>query len=197
MSNAILEIIIDLISVMETSRRPTQQELDHPSVILTTMLSSCSQHTGHCSNPVTTVKVWSSNKMEELKGCFLCTDWDVFFEDNYINTATDTISACISFCTRGIRECIHKKNQVFKLKDKAGIRAALKDLNQQLRSARLQHKERPEQPLSNSNTKKLWDSIGGTTNMVAKKKALYALNESARANELNDFYLCFEVDSVS
>lgn len=51
-SNAILEIIIDLISVMETSRMPTQQELDHPSVILTTMLSSCSQHTGHCSNPV-------------------------------------------------------------------------------------------------------------------------------------------------
>lgn len=35
------------------------------------------------------------------------------------------------------------------------------------------------------------------TNMDAKKKALYALNESARANELNDFYMCFEVDSVS
>lgn len=33
--------------------------------------------------------------------------------------------------------------------------------------------------------------------MDAKKKALYALNESARANALNDFYLCFEVDSVS
>lgn len=35
------------------------------------------------------------------------------------------------------------------------------------------------------------------TNMDAKKKALYARNESARANELNDFYMCFEVDSVS
>lgn len=42
-----------------------------------------------------TVKVWSSDKMEELKGCFLCTDWDVFFEDNDINTCTDSISAYI------------------------------------------------------------------------------------------------------
>lgn len=60
--------------------------------------------------------------------------------------------------TKEIRECIIRKKSAFKASDKAGVRAAQKNLNQ-LRKARLQYKEQVEQELSDSNTKEIWDSI--------------------------------------
>lgn len=89
----------------------------------------------------------------------------------------------------------HKQEMAFKSRDMAEIRAAQKALNHQLRTARLQHKEQAEQELSSSNTKKLWDSIRGMTNMDTKRKTLFAHNVTERANELNNFYLRFETDS--
>lgn len=83
---------------------------------------------------VHSVKVWSADKTEELKGCFLCTDWDIFFQDADINTATESITVYISFCvdsiistktikkylnnksyiTQEIRECLNRKKTAFK-----------------------------------------------------------------------------------
>lgn len=57
-----------------------------------------------------------------------------------------------------------------------------KDLDQQLRIARLQYEEQVEQELSNSDAMKMWDSIQGMTNMNSKQKALAALNENEKAN---------------
>lgn len=47
---------------------------------------------------IQSVKLWSSDKTEELKGCFLCTDWNIFFKDADIDSATESITAYISFC---------------------------------------------------------------------------------------------------
>lgn len=75
--------------------------------------------------------VWSSDNIEELKGRLLCTDWDIFFLDANINSATDSITANISLCvnliipqktvkrylndkpciTKDIKECIKKKKR--------------------------------------------------------------------------------------
>ena len=66
-----------------------------------------------------------------------------------------------------------------------------------MKAARQQHRERAEQNLSESNTKKLWDSIRQITNMDPKKKPLFAQNEEARANELNDFCMRFNTDNVN
>lgn len=76
------------------------------------------------------------------------------------------------YITRGIRECINKKKLAFNTGDRSGVRAAQKDLNQQLRIAWQQYKVWEEEKLSNSNTKKLWDTIRGITNMDTKKNAL-------------------------
>ncbi|KAK0143498.1 hypothetical protein N1851_018336 [Merluccius polli] len=38
---------------------------------------------------IRTVKVWSDEKIEELKGCFLSTDWDIFLKDADIDSATE------------------------------------------------------------------------------------------------------------
>jgi len=75
-----------------------------------------------------------------------------------------------------------------------GVKTAQKELNKFMRAARLQHKERAEQNLSTLNSKKLWDSIRGMTNMEAKRKPLVAQDESLKANALNQFYMRFESD---
>ena len=168
------------------------------------------------SKPVKkTVNVWSMDATEELKGCFLCTDWDVFFEDASIDTATEAITAYISFCvnmivpqkvitkynnnrpylTNEIKECINRKKMAFRSGDPVALRAAQKELSTQMREARRKFKERAEQDLANSNTKKLWDSIREMTNMKSERKPIFALDENVKANELNDFFMRFECDT--
>lgn len=161
------------------------------------------------------MKTWSNESIEELKGCFLCTDWDMFYQDANIDTVTETITAYISFCvdsiipqrtikcypnskpyiTGGIKSCIKRKKLAFRAGDTVGLRAAQKDLNRELRTARIKYKEQTEQHLLKSNTKELWNSIRRMTNMTPKRKALFACNESVKANELNDFYMRFETDN--
>lgn len=106
--------------------------------------------------------MWSNDSIEELKGCFLCTDWDIFYQDADIDMITESITPYISFCvdsiipqkvmrtypnnkpyiTRGIKDSIKMKKITNKSGDIVGLRSAQKDLNQQLRSARTQYKER-------------------------------------------------------
>lgn len=115
----------------------------------------------------------------ELKGCFLCTDWDIFFEETGIDSAAESITEYISFSvdsiipqktvkrypnnkpyiTEGIRECIRRKRAAFISGDLAGVCDAQKCLNFQMREARCRFKEWAEQDLSTSNIKKLWNSI--------------------------------------
>ena len=79
---------------------------------------------------IRTVKVWSEDIIDELKGCFLSTDWDIFLKDADIDSATESTTDYISFCvhsiipqrtvkiypnnkpyiTRDIKECINRKN---------------------------------------------------------------------------------------
>lgn len=162
-----------------------------------------------------TIKLWTSEKSEELRGCFLSTDWDVFLNDADMDSATESITDYINFCidavipsktvrrypnnkpyfNSDIKECIKRKNAAFKVGNKGAIRAAQKDLNFHLRTARRQHKDSAEQDLSECNARKLWDSIKQMTNMTVKRKPLSALNERARANDLNNFYMHFNVDN--
>ncbi|XDV36635.1 hypothetical protein PO909_006381 [Leuciscus waleckii] len=205
-NNTILDKCYGNIKDAYTARaRPPLNNSDHNVIQLLPKYRSVFKS----SKPeIQSVKVWSSDKTEELKGCFLCTDWNIFFKDADIDSATESISAYISFCidsvipqktvkrypnnkpyiTKGIKDCINRKKLAFRTGNKVAVRAAQKDLNLQIRASRLQFKERAEQELSVSNTKTLWDYIKKMTNMDNNKKPLFAQNEIAKANELNNFY---------
>ncbi|KAK0137907.1 hypothetical protein N1851_025875 [Merluccius polli] len=47
---------------------------------------------------IRTLKVWSDDKIEELKGCFLSTDWDIFLKDADIDSAIESTTDYNSFC---------------------------------------------------------------------------------------------------
>ena len=157
-----------------------------------------------------TVLQWTESSIETLKGCFLCTDWDIFLSHD-LNEATDVITDYINFCvdniipkkhvlhfpnnkpyiTQDIKACINKKKMAFKAKDRAEIAAAQKELNKMLRKARDKQKTFLEQGLTSSNSKELWNSMKKMTNLHTNKKQLITTNEEVRADELNNFFLRF------
>lgn len=74
------------------------------------------------------------------------------------------------------------------------MRAAQKDLNQLLRAGWKQNKDQAEKNLLTCDTKKLWDTIREmTTNSMQKPTSVD--NETAKENELNDFYQWFEMNN--
>lgn len=185
--------------------RPPLGNSDHNAVHLLPIYRSVFKSNKPASK---VVNVWSSDSIEELKGCFLCTDWDIFYQDTDIDMVTESITSYISFCvdsiipqkvvrtypnnkpyiTREIKDSIKMKKKAYKSGDIVGLRSAQKDLNRQLRSARTRYKEQAEQHLLKTDTKGLWKSIRGMTNMTPKRKPMVACNELERANELNMFY---------
>jgi hypothetical protein len=53
--------------------------------------------------PITKTQVWSKESVEELNGCFACTDWGIFQEScSDLNELTDTINEYIKFCEDNI-----------------------------------------------------------------------------------------------
>ena len=45
------------------------------------------------------VKIWSTENVEQLQGCYECTDWNVFIDSSAdVHEATDVISSYVTFC---------------------------------------------------------------------------------------------------
>ncbi len=165
---------------------------------------------------VKTISVWSENSVETLKGCFLSTDWEIL-QNGDIHEATVTTTEYIKFCednvlekkcvtvfpnnkpyiTKEIKECINWKKQKFKEKDWVGLRVVQKELTGMLRGARKRQKEILEQKFTSTSSKKLWDTIKVMTNMNTRHKHLCTNNDLEKANELNEFYLRFDIQDHS
>ena len=95
-----------------------------------------------------TVNVWSVDNVETLKGCFMCTDWELFTQDNPdINTATYSATDYVKFCTeivipkktvkcfpnnkpyitKEIKDCILRKKLAFARKDRQEVKWVQKE----------------------------------------------------------------------
>ena len=109
-----------------------------------------------------TINVWSVDNVERLKGCFMCTYWEVFTQDNPdINTASDSMTDYIKFCTetvipkktvkcfpnnkpyitKEIKDCIHRKKLAFARRDRQEVKRVQKELNIKLREEKRQNGE--------------------------------------------------------
>ena len=104
------------------------------------------------TDPIITrnVKVWTSESVEELRGCFECTDWDVFVKSSdTVSEACDVVSSYISFCkeliipqkkvkifpnnkpwiTKSLKATINKKKAAFQTGTKSDRKAIQKVLS--------------------------------------------------------------------
>ena len=66
-----------------------------------------------------------------------------------------------------------------------------------LKEAREQHSLSVREAFSTKNSKELWDSVKEITNLNSGKREMHVLDELNKANELNNFYKRFDINSAS
>ncbi|KAK0155032.1 RNA-directed DNA polymerase from mobile element jockey [Merluccius polli] len=138
---------------------------------------------------IKSVSVWREGNQEELSGCFLATDWSIFYEDSNIDNIAEAITGYIQFCvdtvvakktvkkypnnkdyiTPEIKQCIQRKKQAFRTNNTMELKAIQKDLKGKIREAREQHSLRVRDALLNKNSKQLWDAVKYMTNLSSVK----------------------------
>lgn len=114
----------------EARAKPPLANSDHNTIHLIPTYRTMLKRSKPCMREVT---VWSDDAIERLKGCLLCTDWNVFYDPD-IDTTTETITDYINFCvdnvlpkknviiypnnkpyiTKEIKNCINRKRIAFK-----------------------------------------------------------------------------------
>ena len=69
---------------------------DHNSVLLAPIYRPVVQRT---KKIVKTVKCWTAESIECLRGCFDCTDWQMFYDStSELNELVDVISSYVTHC---------------------------------------------------------------------------------------------------
>lgn len=133
--------------------RPPLKNSDHNVIQLLPMYRSVFK-----SNKLETqiVKVWTDGKVKALKGCFLCTVWDIPLKDADINNATESITAYITFC---INSFIPQKTVKWYPNNKLYFTTDIKECFKKKRQLLSWGTKQAEQDLVECKSKKLWDLI--------------------------------------
>ena len=161
---------------------------------------------------IKTVKVWSQDATEKLRGCFEATDWGTFSESasdlhEYTETVTDYISFCESVCiptktvksygndkpwfTKDIKMKLKKKHAAFKSEDKSNYKQARYVAEKAVKEAKLKYKRKIEENFASQNSRELWQQLQQITNYKPAAKAADALVMNL-PDSLNDFYSRFD-----
>jgi hypothetical protein len=181
-------------------QKPSLGKSDHISVLL---LPKYKQQLK--SQPVQkkTVKVWNRENIEKLQGCFDCTNWEVFEEED-VNRMTDVVTSYINFCED---LCISEKTVTVYPNQKPWVTKEFKDILKQKHSdpegkknikklsekCRKKYKERVEEKLVNGDIKGVWDGVREITGTKKKKTTTTADGDPVQlANDLNVFYARFD-----
>ena len=110
-----------------------------------------------------TIKEWSDDAVEKLKGSLDCTDWDVFVNSssdiNELTELTESVCRYIDFCvectipqktvkmfpnnkpwiTKTIKDIINRKKFAFLKNDKGEYRSVQKELKEEIRKEKEQY----------------------------------------------------------
>ncbi len=156
-----------------------------------------------------TVRIWSDDVCEALRGCFECTDWCVFFDgDSDVNSISDKVTCYINYCvelvipckkirifpdnkpwvTGEVKAAINIKKAAFYSGDKDRIRDAQRSLKAAIRQGKRDYKEKVEGHMSSSNTRELWNGMRSITGYGTGKQSY--CGSGVTANDANAFFFC-------
>ncbi|KAJ4939516.1 hypothetical protein JOQ06_028964 [Pogonophryne albipinna] len=68
---------------------------DHAMLLL---IPKYKQQLKSSETPIKSSKSWSTEAIEKLRGCFACTDWEVFHAAGDLHAYTDTVTSYVQFC---------------------------------------------------------------------------------------------------
>lgn len=166
------------------------------------------------------VKVWMPESVEELRGCFECTEWEVFLNAcNTVSEATDVVSSYISFCedliipqkkvkifpnnkpwiTKSLKATLNKKKIAFQTGNKTDRKSVQKVLVKEIKEQRKVYKEKVESQFQQGNMADAWTGLKALTGQTkaSNSATVVALDEQKEFSEkLNEFYCRFERDDL-
>ena len=166
-----------------------------------------------------TVKVWSQDSIEQLRGCYECTDWNMFLESSdSVNEAADVITDYITFCedtviptktvkvfpnnkpwiTRSLKATLNEKKLAFQIGDKDERRRVQAKLRKEILEAKKQYKDKIESQFQHGNIADAWKGLKTLSGQAKQKpRCTLPLDEQQKmAQDLNSFYCRFERDDV-
>ena len=168
---------------------------------------------------VKTVKNWTADSIESLKGCFECTDWDMFYNGcANVNELADVISSYISFCvnriiptkqitiypnnkpwvTKDLKCVLNKKKVMFYTGTVEENKQVNKEVKAAIQQARQNYKNKIERRFAGNSFRAAWQGIKNmsavnmTANTTRTKISLKGVCDDNLPDHLNEFFTRFE-----
>ena len=166
------------------------------------------------------VKCWSRDCIEELKGCFEATDWDLFIDSSEtVSEAADVTSCYIQFCedmivptktikvfpnnkpwiSKSIKTVLNEKKVGFQsgvgLMERKVIQGRVR---QELKKGLAEYKKKTEEKFKEGNMKEAWNGLKILSGQE-KTRPTSIMSEEDQASfseELNQFYCRFEREDL-
>ena len=160
-----------------------------------------------------TVSQWNEDSINNLRGCFDCTDWDTLFNDaESIETNADVISEYIKFCVdmniptkqvkcfannkpwvkKELKELLNEKKAAISSKDQTKLKEVQSKLRQKIKESKEQYAKKIEDFFSSNDSKKAWQGMKTLTGMKKTSKLPDVDDEYIFAEDLNKFYCRFD-----
>ena len=136
------------------------------------------------------VKVWTPESEEQLKGCFECTEWSVLVDScENVSGAADVVSSYIGFCedmlistktvkvfpnnktwfSKSIKSTLNEKKIAFQTGDRAERKRVQAKLTRELREGKSEYRAKIETQFQTGNMADAW---GGLKTLPGEKKNL-------------------------
>ena len=123
------------------------------------------------------VKVWTPESEEQLRGCFECTEWSVLLDScENVSEATDVVSSYIAFCkdmlistktvklflnnkawiSKSIKSNLNEKKIAFQTGDRAERKRVQAKLTRELREGKREYRAKIEKQFQTGNMADAW-----------------------------------------
>ena len=165
-----------------------------------------------------TIKMYTTEAVEALKGCYDCTDWSVFTESSQsLDEATEVVSDYINFCvdlviptkqvkiypntkpweTKELKNLLHERQEHIKDSNDEEKKKTQKKIDNCIKKGKKQYKDKLEKNFSEGRSQQSWENMATITGYKKKRGEINADNEEEFSNELNKFYTRFDSHDYS
>ena len=163
-----------------------------------------------------TIKIWTPENIDQLKGCFECTDWGVMIESSTsIDQATDVITSYIRFCednivskksikkfhnnkpwdTKRIKNTLNEKKIAFQSGSLVDRKIVQAKLRKELKEGKRKYKTKIENLFKSKNVADTWKGLKTLTGENSHGQSQSSMTTGERrtfSNNLNDFFCRYE-----
>ncbi len=159
-----------------------------------------------------TVKVWTEEALDQLKGCFECTQWETFEQtdnlDEFSTVVTDYINYCVDtiipvkqikifpnnkpWITKEMKSVLNEKKRAFRNGDRIEVKVIQKKIAEYSKECKDRYKEKIEKQFSDNNTRQAWKGVKTLLGTNTKRQGINVPDCQAFAENLNVFYTRFD-----